>query len=123
MSQKTWARKVSSPRVKLLIGIRVSPNRLTSARLVTGFIAIDCFASSAMGWGGPLFIISAVLDRADRELAPLPGKTSRVGHYYDLCSDFLVYVLLFRGPRLAFAMARTTAGPNRRHDRGHIHHT
>ena len=80
----------------------MSSNRLTSTRLVTGLNAIGSFASSVIGWGGPLFIISAVLDRADGEPVNLPGKTSRVGHYYDLCNDYLVYVLLFPGIALGF---------------------
>jgi phosphatidylglycerophosphate synthase len=37
------------------------------------------------------------LDHTDGELARLSGKTSRIGHVYDLASDALVTILLFVG--------------------------
>jgi phosphatidylglycerophosphate synthase len=40
-------------------------------------------------------ILSNFLDHTDGELARLSGKTSRVGHVYDLASDAAVTILLF----------------------------
>ena len=42
-----------------------------------------------------LLIVSNFLDHTDGELARISGKTSRVGHLYDLASDAVVTILLF----------------------------
>jgi archaetidylinositol phosphate synthase len=42
-----------------------------------------------------LMVLSNFLDHTDGELARISGKTSRIGHVYDLASDALVTVLLF----------------------------
>jgi len=42
-----------------------------------------------------LMVLSNFLDHTDGELARISGKTSRIGHIYDLASDALVTVLLF----------------------------
>jgi archaetidylinositol phosphate synthase len=39
--------------------------------------------------------LSNFLDHTDGELARLSGKTSRIGHIYDLASDAVVTILLF----------------------------
>ena len=76
----------------------VTPNHLTSARLLAGIIAC---ALLAMGEPGPanagaLFLaLSNFLDHTDGELARITGKTSKFGHYYDLASDAAVAILLF----------------------------
>jgi phosphatidylglycerophosphate synthase len=83
-----------------LINTPVTPNQLTTLRLLTGIAAAGAFA---MGdyfwtvWGGVLFAFSTVLDRADGELARLSGKVSAGGHRYDLSCDSIVNVVLFIG--------------------------
>jgi phosphatidylglycerophosphate synthase len=78
----------------------VAPNHLTTLRLLTGLAAAGAFA---MGdyfwtcWAGVLFTISAVLDRADGELARLSGRMSRAGHWYDLSCDMFVNMVVFIG--------------------------
>ena len=73
---------------------------LTTLRLLTGIAAAVAFA---MGdyfwtvWGGVLFAFSALMDRADGELARLSGKTSVGGHWYDLYCDLIVNVVVFIG--------------------------
>ena len=42
-----------------------------------------------------LLILSNFLDHSDGELARMSGKTSRIGHLYDLASDAAVTILLF----------------------------
>jgi phosphatidylglycerophosphate synthase len=42
-----------------------------------------------------LLIVSNFLDHTDGELARMSGKTSRLGHLYDLWSDAVVTILLF----------------------------
>jgi archaetidylinositol phosphate synthase len=76
----------------------VSPNHLTSIRLATGLAAAAAFTPGTYGWsnvGALLLVASNFLDHTDGELARISGKTSRVGHLYDLASDALVTVLIF----------------------------
>jgi phosphatidylglycerophosphate synthase len=42
-----------------------------------------------------LFVLSNFLDHTDGELARLSGKSSRLGHFYDLACDAIVHILLF----------------------------
>lgn len=77
---------------------RVTPNHLTTLRLLVGLagvfeLARGTYAASNVGAG--LLILSNFLDHTDGELARLSGKGSRVGHLYDLASDAAVTILLF----------------------------
>lgn len=86
--------------VRPLVGGPITPNHLTTARLVTGVAACSAFAfGTASGnlWGGVLWILSALLDRADGELARLGGTTSPSGHTYDYACDVAVNGLFFLG--------------------------
>lgn len=76
----------------------VTPNHLTTLRLLFGLCACACLARGGYGWanaGALCFAISHFLDHADGELARLTGNISKAGHRYDLASDALVNVLLF----------------------------
>jgi len=76
----------------------VTPNHLTTVRLVVGLAAAAAFAPGSYGWSNVaalLLILSNFLDHTDGELARMSGKTSRFGHVYDLASDAAVTVLLF----------------------------
>ena len=46
-------------------------------------------------WGGAIFFISAMLDRADGELARVADRATPGGHWYDLACDMIVNVLVF----------------------------
>jgi phosphatidylglycerophosphate synthase len=77
---------------------RLTPNHLTSLRLLVGLAAALAFCPGTYGWSNIaalLLVISNFLDHTDGELARLTGKTSRIGHIYDLASDALITVLLF----------------------------
>src|SRR5277367_3008929 len=76
----------------------VTPNHLTTVRLVVGLAGALAFTPGTWGWtnlGALLVILSNFLDHTDGELARISGKTSRIGHLYDLASDALVTILLF----------------------------
>jgi phosphatidylglycerophosphate synthase len=77
---------------------RATPNHLTTVRLAAGLAAAAAFLPGTYGWtniGALLMVLSNFLDHTDGELARISGKTSRIGHIYDLASDALVTVLLF----------------------------
>jgi phosphatidylglycerophosphate synthase len=88
------ARKLVTP----LKDTWVTPNHLTTVRLAVGLVATAAFAPGTYIWsnlGALLLALSNFLDHADGELARISGKSSRIGHLYDLASDALVTVLLF----------------------------
>jgi phosphatidylglycerophosphate synthase len=90
------ARRVVSP----LKSSWVTPNHLTTVRLVVGIAGAWSFTQGSYGWsnlGALLVMLSNFLDHTDGELARISGKSSRMGHLYDLASDALVTVLLFTG--------------------------
>ena len=78
------------PLVRPLAGTAVSPNHLTTLRLLTGLGAAAAFAIGDEPWigiGALLFVLSMLFDRADGELARLSGKSSRFGQLYDIVTD------------------------------------
>lgn len=95
MSSRPWDARLAYVLVLPLKDTRVSPNALTSLRLVAGLGAAWAFASRSPNLGAWLFALSNFLDHTDGELARITGKGSRFGHYYDLACDAVVTVLLF----------------------------
>lgn len=96
----SWTHKMARVCVLPLVNTPVTPNHLTTLRLMTGLFACGLFAIGTVEanlYGGWLWILSAFLDRADGELARVSGKTSTWGHQYDYCSDLLVTALFFVG--------------------------
>ncbi|VVE16903.1 2OG-Fe(II) oxygenase [Pandoraea nosoerga] len=90
------ARRLVTP----LVDTRVSPNHLTTLRLIVGLACTWAFAQGGYAManlGAVLLVLSNFIDHTDGELARISGKTSRIGHFYDLASDALVTVLLFGG--------------------------
>ena len=78
----------------------VTPNYLTTLRLCVGLAAAVAFSPGTYGWSNLaalLLVLSNFLDHTDGELARISGKSSRLGHWYDLASDAAVTVLLFVG--------------------------
>jgi phosphatidylglycerophosphate synthase len=76
----------------------VTPNHLTTLRLLVGLAAAAAFIPGSYAWSNfaaLLLILSNFLDHTDGELARMSGKTSRFGHLYDLASDAAVTILLF----------------------------
>ncbi|MDP7651280.1 MAG: CDP-alcohol phosphatidyltransferase family protein [Rhodospirillales bacterium] len=100
MSHNTWIHRGVRVLVRPLVGTPVTPNQLTSLRLLTGLSAAGAFAVGTEPWqycGAGLFILSMLFDRADGELARLGGKTTPWGHNFDLLSDLLSETLVFIG--------------------------
>lgn len=88
----------------------VSPNHLTTVRLLLGVAGAAALSQGSYGWmnlGALLLVVSNFLDHADGELARISGKGSRMGHWYDLASDAAVTVLLFAG--IGAGVARTSS--------------
>ncbi len=96
----SWTHKLARAAVRPLVGGPITPNHLTTARLVCGLAACAAFAAGERTWdiwGGVLWVVSAFLDRADGELARLGKLSSPSGHVYDYVCDVAVNALLFVG--------------------------
>ena len=90
MSTNTLIHRIVRPVVRRIAHSRVTPNNITTLRLVTGVAAAIGFAQGGALWpaiGGGIFVFSMLLDRADGELARQTHRSSVVGHRYDLVSD------------------------------------
>ncbi|MBT4218421.1 MAG: CDP-alcohol phosphatidyltransferase family protein [Rhodospirillaceae bacterium] len=78
----------------------VTPNQLTVLRLLAGLSAAGLLALGTqphIHWAAGLFVASMLLDRADGDLARMTGRTSPMGHTYDLIADALCNTLIFVG--------------------------
>jgi phosphatidylglycerophosphate synthase len=100
MSHDTLIHRIVRPAVRRLAPTGVTPNQVTTLRLVTGVAAAVAFAQGGDMWphiGGAIFILSMLLDRADGELARQTGQSSPSGHRYDLICDCTANVIAFLG--------------------------
>jgi phosphatidylglycerophosphate synthase len=90
----------------------VTPNHLTTLRLLSGLTAAGLFAMGGPPWtygAAAAFVLSVLLDRADGELARSTGRTSAWGHTYDVITDAVVNSLLFVG--LGIGLRHGVLGP------------
>jgi archaetidylinositol phosphate synthase len=97
---RTWDARAARWLVTPLVPTGVTPNHLTTLRLLIGvagafYLARGDFLHANIG--AFLIVLSNFVDHTDGELARISGKTSRIGHFYDLAADALVTILLFLG--------------------------
>jgi phosphatidylglycerophosphate synthase len=97
-SERPWDARLARRVVMPLVDSWVTPNHLTTLRLAVGLAAAAAFIPGSYAWSNVaalLLVASNFLDHTDGELARMSGKTSRIGHIYDLASDAVVTILLF----------------------------
>jgi phosphatidylglycerophosphate synthase len=95
---RPWDARLARRLVTPLKDSRATPNHLTTVRLAFGLAAAAAFLPGTYGWsnlGALLLVLSNFLDHTDGELARISGKSSRLGHIYDLASDAVVTILVF----------------------------
>ena len=112
VAERPWDARLARWLVTPLKNGRVTPNHLTTVRLAVGLAAAAAFLPGTYGWsnlGALLLIVSNFLDHTDGELARMSGKSSRIGHVYDLTSDAVVTILLFIAIGVGVGANRTTA--------------
>ena len=99
MSHHTLLHRLVRPIVPILVVARVTPDQITTLRLLTGLGAALSLvrgpAGTALGAG--LFLLSALLDRLDGTLARRTGISSRLGPRFDLVADCLSTMGFFVG--------------------------
>ncbi|WP_041680964.1 MULTISPECIES: CDP-alcohol phosphatidyltransferase family protein [Cupriavidus] len=95
---RTWDARLARRLVEPLKDSWVTPNHLTTLRLLTGMAGVACLTQGGFAWangGALLVVLSNFIDHTDGELARISGKSSKLGHFYDLFSDAVVTILLF----------------------------
>ena len=99
MSQDTLLHRGLRRPVGFLVQTRTTPDMLTTLRLLTALLAAACFihAGRLMAAGAGLFLVSALLDRADGELARQSRRFSRIGPRFDLTADCIAAMSIFIG--------------------------
>lgn len=110
-AQRPWDARLARWLVMPLAASRVTPNHLTTLRLTVGLAGAAAFTPGSYGSSNIaalLVILSNFLDHTDGELARLSGKTSRIGHIYDLASDAAVTILLFVAMGIGIAASSDT---------------
>ncbi|MFQ5660917.1 MAG: CDP-alcohol phosphatidyltransferase family protein [Gammaproteobacteria bacterium] len=110
-SNKPWDARLAFWFIYPLRDSRLTPNHITSLRLLSGVWAGLSFALGDNFWsnvGAFSFVLSNFLDHADGEFARLTGKGSRTGHYFDLLCDAIVNILLFIG--IGIGLAQSSLG-------------
>ncbi|WP_087737339.1 CDP-alcohol phosphatidyltransferase family protein [Paraburkholderia piptadeniae] len=108
---KMWDARLARRLIMPLVDTHVTPNHLTTVRLLIGFAGGLALARGGFAWtnvGAFLIVLSNFVDHTDGELARVSGKSSRIGHFYDLASDALVTVLLFAG--MGYGMTSSQVG-------------
>ena len=107
--QRPWDARLARRLITPLKDSWVTPNYLTSIRLLVGLAAAAAFVPGTYAWSNIaalLLVISNFLDHTDGELARLTGKSSRIGHWYDLASDAAVTIVLFVAMGAGIAVKR-----------------
>jgi archaetidylinositol phosphate synthase len=100
VSHDTLIHQLIRPPVRAVARTPVTPNQVTTLRLVAGLAAGGAFAvggTAYMAVGGVLMLVSLLLDRADGELARQTGLSSIGGYRYDLVCDCLGNIVAFIG--------------------------
>ncbi|WP_376087496.1 CDP-alcohol phosphatidyltransferase family protein [Roseomonas sp. CCTCC AB2023176] len=114
MSADTIVHRVVRPFVRAIAPTGVTPNQITTARLIHGIAAAVCFALPSPTWqaaGAAIFLLAYFLDRCDGELARQTGQSSPWGHRYDLLSDGFCVALAFICVGIGQTPALGTLGP------------
>lgn len=94
----SWTHRLARPLVRPLVGTGITPNHITTARLVTGLIACCALVRGDpiwTWWAGWMWLVSAFLDRADGELARVGNMVSPEGDAWDYQVDLIVNPAFF----------------------------
>jgi archaetidylinositol phosphate synthase len=112
MRGDSWTHKLATPLVPPLLRIGVTPNHVTTVRLITALIACWYFAQGSRDgeiWGGIWWVISAFFDRLDGQVARIGKLQSEFGHKYDYMVDNGTTALFFVA--IGFGLRHSFLGP------------
>lgn len=98
MTGGSWTHRLARPLVRPLIGTGITPNHLTTVRLISGLMACAALLPGTpywTWWGGWLWLFSAFMDRADGELARIGNMATAEGRAWDCLVDNIVNPAFF----------------------------
>ncbi|CAB3794321.1 hypothetical protein LMG28688_03910 [Paraburkholderia caffeinitolerans] len=110
---RTWDARAARWLVTPLVPTCVTPNHLTTLRLLIGLVGAYYLARGDflnINIGAFLIVLSNFVDHTDGELARISGKSSRIGHFYDLAADAVTTVLLFLGMGYGLGVVAAATG-------------
>lgn len=93
-----WDQRLAHFLVAPLSNSFVTPNHITTFRLLLGLGACACMVldkAALIHLGAGLYVLSNFVDHMDGELARISGKTSRMGHIYDISCDLVIHIMFF----------------------------
>jgi phosphatidylglycerophosphate synthase len=88
---------VLRPYEQALIRLRVSPNAITLASLVTAGISAWALATGRFALGGWLYLFTGILDIFDGRVARATGQVSPGGAFFDSVMDRYAELIVFFG--------------------------
>jgi hypothetical protein len=94
----SWTHRLARPLVRPLVETGITPNHITTARLVIGLMACCALVPGDpvwTWWAGWMWLLSAFLDRADGELARVGNMGSPEGQAWDYQVDLIVNPAFF----------------------------
>ncbi len=95
-----WDTRLARLMVRPLAGTFVRPNHITVLSLISGTVGAALIGSGDvlwMNWGALLYMLAALFDHADGELARMTGTSSRFGFLFDQAVGAFLYTILFLG--------------------------
>ncbi len=93
--------------VRPLYHTPVTPNQVTVAAMISGFVAAVCYAVGGASWtllAGLFLWAKDILDSADGQLARAKGMYSRSGRFLDSIGDLVVNAAVFVAITAALAI-------------------
>jgi len=94
-----WDQRLARLAVAPLRATPVTPNQITTLGLAIGLLGgvLYAYGGAAAHLGAVCVVVALWLDHADGELARLTGRTSVLGHYYDLAVSVVILAATFVG--------------------------
>lgn len=89
--------RFEGPLIAFLIGLRLTPNRLTGIGLFLAGATGAVIALGHLRWGGLLFLVASAMDGLDGLLARGTGRVTRFGSCLDSTFDRLAEALVLLG--------------------------
>ena len=94
----TISYRLARPLVRPLVGTGITPNHLTTLRLLCGLVACGLLMvgdPDYTWWAGWAWLLTVFLDAADGELARIGNMATPGGHVYDYTVDNVVNSAFF----------------------------
>jgi phosphatidylglycerophosphate synthase len=112
VASQAWDSRLARRIARPLSRTRVHPNHVTATGMLIGLMAALCYASGerrGLAWGAFLYVVSAILDHVDGELARMTGTSSASGQVFDRFADLAVRFALFAG--MGLGLRSSALGP------------